>query len=345
MNTIQSLTEHGISISTANRMIDSYKEKIGTMNGIYEITDIAYDFENKGKVVSMKCSECGNEIQRTLIKNRNKWSELIKTCPCQIESRRKIAFEKSEKNKKRKKEEAERKRLEIEKRKSEYNPIKYDKSYIGRKYNYLTIKGILKIDGKRKFECECDCGNVNAFTTTQVVQGIIKSCGCMHNKLLSTHGLSNTRLYSIRRGMIERCYNEKSHAYSAYGGRGIKICDEWLNSESGLQNFVNWANLNGYSDELSIDRIDVNGDYEPSNCRWADDYTQAQNRRPSSEWKERVRKYELDGKMYKLQDLCDMYDTSEQAVSYRMRVMNMTLEQALKTPKKQSGRPRKVANA
>lgn len=95
-------------------------------------------------------------------------------------------------------------------------------------------------------------------------------------KRFATHGGSKTRLYRVWRGMKTRCYNANSKKYHHYGGRGIIICDEWLTS---FAKFREWALTNGYTDKLSIDRIDVNGNYEPSNCRWADDLTQRHNRR------------------------------------------------------------------
>lgn len=345
MNTIQSLTEHGIEPYTAEKMIENYKSRIGTMNGMYEITDIEYDFDIRGRIVTLKCSECGKEIHRTMIKGRNKWSELIKNCGCRKEAERKREFKNREKIKKAKSELAEQKRIEREIKKSEYNPIKYDDSYIGNRYNFLEVVGITQTErGERRFICKCQCGNVKTMNTTQVVNGVIKSCGCMHDKLLSTHGLSNTRLYRILNGMKYRCYDEKSHAYDSYGGRGISICDEWLDSENGLRNFIEWALTHGYSDDLSIDRIDVNGNYEPNNCRWADQFVQANNKRPKSEWKPRKKKFEIDGAKHTLQELCRMYDTSEPAIRYRMKTLGMTLEQALKTPKLQNGRPRKAEN-
>lgn len=91
--------------------------------------------------------------------------------------------------------------------------------------------------------------------------------------------MSNRRLSSIYQGMKQRCYNTKRPNYKYYGGRGIVICDEWLNSP---QAFYNWAMANGYQENLTIDRINTDGNYEPQNCRWASFKEQAANKRPWS---------------------------------------------------------------
>ena len=91
--------------------------------------------------------------------------------------------------------------------------------------------------------------------------------------------MRNSRLYDIHANMKSRCYNKNNPRYASYGGRGISICDEWLNPNSGFENFHNWAMANGYADELTIDRMNVNGDYCPDNCRWSDQETQKNNQR------------------------------------------------------------------
>ena len=138
-------------------------------------------------------------------------------------------------------------------------------------------------DSKRKYRFglyKCGyCGNEFRASINSVKRGNTKSCGCYLKRRASethkTHGLKNTRLYSIWSSMKMRAYNPKHKRYSDYGGRGITIREEWLD----IHNFYNWAMSNGYSDGLSLDRIDNNGNYEPSNCRWTTKVIQARNQR------------------------------------------------------------------
>jgi hypothetical protein len=124
------------------------------------------------------------------------------------------------------------------------------------------------------------CGNEFKANTNSVVQGKTRSCGCYKKRRVSethkTHGLVGTRLYNTWTNMKDRILNPKNKHYNDYGGRGITICDEWKNDAKA---FYNWAMSNGYSEELTIDRIDNDGNYEPSNCRWTTQNIQARNQR------------------------------------------------------------------
>lgn len=130
------------------------------------------------------------------------------------------------------------------------------------------------------WKCRCSCGNIVRVRANSLLSGNTSSCGCGRIDAITIHNGTHTHLFDVWRTMKERCLNKTYKGFPNYGGRGITVCDEWLDFE----NFRTWANSNGYREDAgrgkcTLDRIDVNGNYEPSNCRWVDAKTQARNRR------------------------------------------------------------------
>ena len=205
--------------------------------------------ENIGRYTAWKCQcECGEIL---IVRGNALTSGTTKSCGC----------------------------LNMEKRKSRR------KDLTGRKFGRLTVLKRAENRGKHTYwVCQCQCGNICETRTRNLIQGTVESCGCLRNEKARertilrnlSHGMSKTRLCKIWYGMKDRCYRETSSRYKYYGAKGVQVCEEW---QQNFLNFYNWSIKNGYSYNLTIDRIDPYGNYEPSNCRWITIQEQQRNKR------------------------------------------------------------------
>lgn len=177
---------------------------------------------------------------------------------------------------------------------------------VGQKFGRLTVLERTENNkwGQSRWLCQCDCGNKTIVSGIDLNRGHTKSCGCYNLELAKerlpvkrTHLLSGTHLYNVWALMKQRCFNNNDSNYDNYGGRGITVCDEWLDSE----NFFEWAMSTGYENGKTLDRINNNGNYEPNNCKWSTPKEQGRNKRNNIH-------VDLDGETYVLSELAEMYD-------------------------------------
>lgn len=193
--------------------------------------------------------------------------------------------------------------------------------------------------GKRKIQtqwnCLCDCGNKSICRGNQLKSKNTQSCGCLkkelHDMRISksivpqNHG-KGRRIYRIYSNMKQRCYNSNTPTYEYYGGKGVYICDDWLNKKNGFINFYDWSMNNGYSEKLTIDRINVDKNYSPDNCRWVDMETQANNKTTSCFVK-------INNEIKTVKQWCDFYNLSYSAVRGRINQYGWSVKKALEIPK------------
>lgn len=202
---------------------------------------------------------------------------------------------------------------------------KTTESRIGEKYGMLTIIGLPYVRNQHPYVvCRCDCGNEKIIQIYNLLakKNMTVSCGCLKESKKILENLEkkeHIRLYKIYHGIKTRCYNTKAIEYKNYGSRGIIMCKEWKND---FKNFYQWALKNGYKDNLSIDRIDVNGNYEPSNCRWVTMEVQANNRRNN-------RKIEYNGEVHNICEWANIINVKHNTLCMRLDKYHWSIEKAL----------------
>lgn len=196
---------------------------------------------------------------------------------------------------------------------------------IGKRFGKLTVvkRAKDKVDKTGRtyimWECNCDCGNRTIIRNASLRSGHTSSCGCLRRK----HGQAGTRLYRIWCNMKTRCYCSTDPHYKRWGGRGITICEAWLND---FQAFYTWSMSNGYSDVLTIDRVNNDKPYSPENCRWVSLYEQANNTRKN-------RYYEHKGETHTLAEWARILGISRSILKDRICKLNWSFEEAISVNK------------
>ena len=198
----------------------------------------------------------------------------------------------------------------------------------GRKFGRWTVLDFSDFHKSNYYWlCKCECGKEKIVAQSSLLSGNSKSCGCLARELAqdkAKHGMCRVgkekRLYWTYNSMIQRCENPNNKTYKHYGARGIRVCDEWHDRQA----FFEWAYSHGYKECLSIDRIDTNGNYEPSNCRWVDKYVQLNNTR-------RNHYLTMNGKTLTIKQWCRELNIDYKLVYWRVK-QGKTFEEALTTP-------------
>lgn len=203
-----------------------------------------------------------------------------------------------------------------------------DEKWVGKKFGMLTVLQPVHVttnqgNNEWHWEMKCDCGNKKVYRPYPVIKGKIVSCGCWRGQgkqAPKRHSESHTRLHNIWCGINNRC-NPSHKNNSRYGARGIKVCSEWGEYE----NFAKWAREHGYEDGLTIERVNVDGDYCPENCKWIPLEKQARNRRTTL-W------VTYQGEKMSLAEAAEIAGLPYKQVHYRIKRNGWSVEKALSTP-------------
>lgn len=195
----------------------------------------------------------------------------------------------------------------------------------GKKFGRLTVvrRAGSTTNKAATWLCLCDCGNEKVVSSTHLISGATTSCGCYQKQRASesnvTHGASRSRLYNEWQHIKKRCYNPNASNYKFYGGRGITMCNEWRES---FEVFKEWSMAHGYSDSLTLDRIDASKDYTPENCRWVTQFIQACNRSIN-----RIVTYHGQSDVYEV--MCRKLNVNTGTIRSRMKKHNISFEEAV----------------
>lgn len=371
MTTLDELVKCGIEKKNAERMVQLWEKRIGEKHGINTITDIVYNGMGEGSTVYLTCQSCGKVRTKDFKNSRNKWAELAKTCSCQkrVLSNKEVAVRKEYNNNpefvgksfgnltvveilERPKangksgkaiqwvcecSECHKRRVlapsRVKNGKAECKCAnKKPSKYIGARFGRLVVKEMYAKNTSKRFICECDCGEIYDGDANAILRGKVKSCGCLAREIHENAKYASP-LWHTWSNMIARCEKPNGKAWDDYGGRGIRVCDEWHD----FKTFEEWAIGNGYRPGcgLSLDRIDVNGNYEPDNCRYASTSVQLVNRRPRRPNKKSF--VTINGVTKTKREWCEEYGIWQATVDYRMKHRGMSFEEALTAEKMTSG--------
>lgn len=202
------------------------------------------------------------------------------------------------------------------------------KDLTGQKFGRLTVikRGENTNLGLARWVCKCDCGNEVLVPGSSLRNGHTTSCGCYKQEVVKTcsitHGMRHERIYTIWTSIKTRCYNQHSNRHHIYSDRNIGMCDEWKND---FQCFYDWAMANGYTDKLTIDRIDNDKGYSPDNCRWVTNKENCQNKRNNIN-------ITYKGKTQCLSAWCEELGLNYKTVHKKIVYQGFDIERAFTTP-------------